>query len=301
MKSPNKYALGRIDRVGHLRTDEIWVRERLSDQTTRIYPMWRSRCLVMDGDLPQALAVPPDEAMLAAAEGVTFLGTVDGVAHFALDLSHHEAPPVQSEGAFLDLRAVGPRMAEDEASVLAYGRAMTTWHQRHLHCSVCGSRTVSKQAGHVRQCTNENCNAQCFPRTDPAVIMLIHDGGDRLVLGRQSRWPSGQRSVLAGFVEPGESLEDAVAREVFEEVGLRIADVTYHSSQPWPFPANIMLGFTARAVTFDIQVNTDELEGAWWFTRDQVRNSPENDEFRLPRRDSISRRLIEEWAAGECG
>jgi NAD+ diphosphatase len=129
--------------------------------------------------------------------------------------------------------------------------------------------------------------------------MLIHDGGDRVILGRQRVWRAGQHSVLAGFVEPGESLEDAVAREVFEEVGIDITDIVYHSSQPWPFPSSIMLGFMARAVDDALRVNLHELEAARWFTRDEIRNSPENDSFRLPRRDSISRRLIEDWAKSD--
>ena len=148
----------------------------------------------------------------------------------------------------------------------------------------------------MRVCTNANCKTSCFPRIDPAVIMLIHDGGDRIVLGRKKTMLPGQHSILAGFVEPGESLENAVAREVFEEVGIEITDVNYHSSQPWPFPANIMLGFTARATTFQLKVDYNELEGgARWFSKEYLRNSPENDSFRLPRKDSISRRLMTEW------
>jgi NAD+ diphosphatase len=147
----------------------------------------------------------------------------------------------------------------------------------------------------MRKCSNTDCGAEHFPRLDPAVIMLIHDGGDRLILGRQKNWPPGQHSVLAGFVEPGESLEDAVAREIFEEVGVEITDIHYHSSQPWPFPSSIMLGFDARATDTTLNVNLDELEGADWFTRDDLLASPENNAFRLPRKDSISRRLIEDW------
>jgi NAD+ diphosphatase len=173
---------------------------------------------------------------------------------------------------------------------------MLNWHRRHGFCSVCGAATASREAGHVRRCTDPDCGAHCFPRTDPAVIMLVHDGGDRVVLGRKASMLPGQHSILAGFVEPGESLEDAVRREVFEEVGLELGEVIYHSSQPWPFPANIMLGFTARATTFDLNVDYNELEdGARWFTRDFLRSSPEDESFRLPRRDSISRRLVNEW------
>ena len=148
----------------------------------------------------------------------------------------------------------------------------------------------------MRRCTNETCGAQHFPRTDPAVIMLVHDG-ERVVLGRQKVWPPGMHSVLAGFVEPGESLEDAVRREVAEEVGIALGEVTYHSSQPWPFPSSIMLGFMARATTTELNLATDEIETARWYTRAELRASPENEVFKLPRRDSIARRLVEDWLA----
>jgi NAD+ diphosphatase len=136
-----------------------------------------------------------------------------------------------------------------------------------------------------------------FPRTDPAVIMLVHDGAGRCLLGRQPFWPPGMHSTLAGFVEPGESLEEAVAREIWEEVGLKlpVEEVTYHSSQPWPFPSSIMLGFHARAEHGPLDLGADELESAQWYTREELRNSPEDETFKLPRRDSIARRLIEDW------
>jgi NAD+ diphosphatase len=173
------------------------------------------------------------------------------------------------------------------------------WHARHHFCGVCGYPTQSAEAGHVRRCTNPTCGASHFPRTDPAVIMLVHDGGDRVILGRQAQWPPGMHSVLAGFVEPGENLEEAVTREVAEEVGIAVTDVRYQSSQPWPFPASIMLGFTARALATDLQLSDDELETARWYTRAELRASPESESFRLPRRDSIARRLVEDWLADD--
>lgn len=294
---PNYYADRSLDRAGHLRRDDNWLRERLADrEKTRIVPIWRSRALVIEQDAPMTVLLPPMEELIEAADSVAFLGVIDGVAHFVVDLSQHDEPPLRDQGEFTDLRQVGARMNHAEGSMLAYARAITTWHRRHRFCGVCGSPTESRDAGHVRKCVNPDCGTSCFPRTDPAVIMLIHDGGDRVILGRKSAMPLGQHSILAGFVEPGESLEDAVAREVFEEVGVRIDDIHYHSSQPWPFPANIMLGFNARATTFDITVDYNELEdGARWFTRDELLNSPEDGSFRLPRPDSISRRLIREW------
>lgn len=296
MKNPNIYASRELDRAGHLRRDEDWIRQRLADRSSRILAVWRSRSLVLEGDMPRTVLLDPEQCLAAASPTRVFLGMIGDVAHFAIDVSHHAEPPFREHGEFHDLRQVGPRMAPGDGGMIAFARAMMTWHHRHRFCGLCGAPTESVQAGHVRQCTNPDCRTQCFPRTDPAVIMLVHDGGDRVVLGRKATMMPGLHTILAGFVEPGESMEDAVAREVYEEVGLRIADADYHSSQPWPFPANVMLGFTARATTFDLNVDYNELEdGARWFTRDELRNSPEDDTLRLPRKDSIARRLVNEW------
>jgi len=166
------------------------------------------------------------------------------------------------------------------------------WRVRHRFCGVCGGVCQPRSAGNAMACTQ--CGAQHFPRTDPAVIMLVTDG-DRVLLGHSKRFPnSTMYSTLAGFVEPGESLEEAVAREVFEEAGIRVGKVVYHSSQPWPFPASIMLGYYAEALSFDITIDPAELEDARWFSRDQLRN-PEAVGISLPRVDSIARRLLEDW------
>ena len=167
------------------------------------------------------------------------------------------------------------------------------WHGRHLHCGICGYATESRSGGHVRVCTNAGCSASHFPRTDPAVIMLV-SRGDACLMGHNKRFPQKLYSALAGFVEPGESLEEAVAREVMEETGVEVANVRYHSSQPWPFPASIMLGFHADAVSEEITVDNDELKDARWFSRDDVRNF-EALGLMLPRPDSIARQLVEHW------
>ena len=151
-----------------------------------------------------------------------------------------------------------------------------------------------KAAGHQRQCTDRACATVQFPRTDPAVIMRV-TCGNRILMARQGMWAQGMHSVLAGFVEPGETLEDAVAREVFEEVGLRVHDIRYFGSQPWPFPASLMLGFTAEAESEKFDLHDGEIESARWMSRMELLNSPEDETFRLPRADSISRRLIEDW------
>jgi NAD+ diphosphatase len=198
---------------------------------------------------------------------------------------------------FADLRQIGPRIERQEGALLALARAMMFWHSRHRYCGLCGSPTRSEEAGHVRRCTNALCSAMHFPRTDPAVIMLVTNG-DRALMGRSKNFVPGMYSTLAGFVEPGESLEMAVAREVREETGIDIGPVHYHSSQPWPFPANIMLGFHAEALTTEITVDYGELEDARWYERNWLLSHVDDDSFRLPRLDSIARRLIGDWLHG---
>jgi NAD+ diphosphatase len=298
MKEPNFYAAGALDRAGWRRKDPQWVAARLQDPESRFVLVWRSQNLVLgrEAGAPQAALLARHEI---AGEGEwVLLGLIEDRAYFALDLSADETPlallrprePVE----FIDLRRVGPLLARQEGSLLAYARGIAYWHSRHRFCGVCGSATLSEEGGHIRRCTNPSCNAQHFPRTDPAVIMLIHDG-ERCLLGRQRIWPAGMHSTLAGFVEPGESLEEAVAREVHEETAILVDQVRYHSSQPWPFPASIMLGFHARARSTEIRVDHSELEDARWFERSFLLTHQDDDGFRLPRRDSIARRLIEDW------
>ncbi len=216
---------------------------------------------------------------------------------FTLDISAFDDPlPLlpPGVGVFTDLRAVAGALIGADASVLAHARGLLHWRSRHRFCGVCGGACEVRSAGHVMQCAA--CGTSHFPRTDPAVIMLVH-AGDRALLGHSSRFPtSTMYSTLAGFVEPGESLEEAVAREVMEEAGVRVGRVQYHSSQPWPFPSSVMLGFYAEAQSEEITIDPQELQDARWFTRAQIRD-PQAHGFSLPRPDSIARRLIEDWVA----
>ena len=295
MESPNFYASGGIDRAAHRRVDDAWIAAQLEGRQARIVPIWRTRNLILPGNPPQGVVLESNRGLLVAASALVFLGLIDEIAHFAADFSSYDDPPLEEHGLFRDLRGIGQLLGHQEGALLVYARATIQWHARHQFCGVCGSPSVSRESGHMRKCTNADCAIEHFPRLDPAVIMLVHDGGDRLILGRQKNWPAGQHSVLAGFVESGESLEDSVAREIYEEAGVAVTDIRYHSSQPWPFPSSIMLGFTARATEVTLNVNREELEDAAWFTRDDLLNSPEDNSFRLPRKDSISRRLIENW------
>ena len=325
MRSPNYYAAPGFERAGLRRREPDWIRARVLDPASVFVPVWRSQNLVIEveGGEPRAAvltvdAVGPLFGGLAAADiderlahgQVVFLGVIDERPHFALDVSAHEAPLgmlrspalaaagiAEADVRFADLRHLAGRLERGEGALLALARAMAFWHSRHRFCGLCGSPTRSEEAGHMRRCTDPACNTMHFPRTDPAVIMLVTDG-DRALLGRNKNFVPGMYSTLAGFVEPGESLEDAVAREVREETAIEVAAVHYHSSQPWPFPANIMLGFYAEAVSSEITVDTGELEDARWFDRAWLKSHIDDDTFRLPRRDSIARRLIGDWLAG---
>ena len=297
----NVYGGGGLDRVAHLRRDEAWLAERRDDPRSRFVVMWRGQCLVRGDDPPRAALLTPERISEIAPESATvvLLGMTDGAARFAVDLPPRAKPPAADSlgdlGAFRDLRAVGGLMPAPEAALLAYAKGLMYWHARHRFCGVCGGPAEAREGGHVRVCTDTACAAPHFPRTDPAVIVVVSDG-ERCLLGRKAEWPEGMYSALAGFVEPGESLEEAIAREVREEVGVEVRDVRYHSAQPWPFPGSLMLGFHATAASTEITLDRDELEDARWFTRDALlRPTPG---FRLPRPDSIARRLVEDWVSG---
>lgn len=298
-----------LDRADVLRKDTAWLTARLAQPESRIVPVWRDRNLIagLDGGTGTPLAVlyPRQSAhrILALAEEVAFLGVDGRTAVFAADLSGQDDPPsLATDGAFVDLRQAGPLMDAGEAALLAYARGLLTWHRTHHYCGRCGRATESRHGGHMRACAA--CDHRIFPRIDPAVIMLVEavsptDGQPICLLGRHRRLPRGIYSTLAGFVEPGESLEETVVREVWEEAGVRVGEVVYQASQPWPFPASIMLGFRARAESLALTIDRNELEEAHWFTAEQVSGFGEwgNDSaaFRLPRRDSIARFLVESW------
>lgn len=225
-----------------------------------------------------------------------FLGERASVPYFAVTARPGAADPFAAEAAaadgeqWLGLRAAATDLADADAALLVTATALGTWHRQHPRCPRCGAGTEVEQAGWVRRCPADG--SEHWPRIDPAVIMLVHDGADRCVLGRGRSWPAGRYSALAGFVEPGESVEAAVAREVAEEVGLDVTDVEYRGSQPWPFPASLMFGFWARA-TGDDQLRVDPLElaDARWFTRSQLREGV----VRLPPRISIASEIITRW------
>jgi NAD+ diphosphatase len=217
------------------------------------------------------------------------LGVQDGRALFACDGT--------GRGDLVSVREIAPVLAQDEGGLLAYAAALLNWHRRHGFCSVCGTASEIREAGLLRVCPA--CGSEHHPRTDPVVIMLVVDEErDRVLLGRQPSWPAGRYSALAGFVEPGESLEDAVAREVLEESGVEVTGARYVSSQPWPFPSSLMLGFEALYVSGSAVAADGELEDARWFTRAELLDAAaERGSLRLPPSLAIARRLIDGWLA----
>ncbi|HYD31357.1 MAG TPA: NAD(+) diphosphatase [Azospirillaceae bacterium] len=305
-KRINLYAGSGLDRASAFRRDDGWMAARLAEPETRLLPVWRLQpFLTGDPTAPRLGFLTGDAAaeLLALPGERAFLGLdPNGGALFVLDVSALETPEqhpaLSAGGRFAELRSAAAWLPSEEAGMAAYARGLLWWHQRHRFCGVCGSPTGPEEAGHVRRCADPACATPHFPRTDPAVIMLVHDG-DRVLLARTPRFPPGNYSVLAGFVEPGETLEEAVAREVLEETGIRAADVRYHSSQPWPFPASLMIGFVARAASTDIAIDPNEMEDAGWFHRDRVRRAETGqDTFNLPSRDSVARRMIDDWVKG---
>ena len=204
-----------------------------------------------------------------------------------------ESPPYAEHGDFHRLRFLGTVLPPDEANLAAHARALVGWHASQVYCNRCGSELRPAAAGNVRICSNAECGRQLFPRVDPAIIVLVHKD-DRCLLGRQAAWPEGRFSTIAGFVEPGESVEDAVRREVYEETNIRVGNIAYHSSQPWPFPSSLMLGFIAEANSKEIKLNDGELEDARWFSRDELKSGGVG----LPFRISIARRLVDHFING---
>jgi NAD+ diphosphatase len=233
-----------------------------------------------------------DAADIPAHSNAIFLGLQGEIPHFAVSIPAGVALP----GKALDARAAAMQMAAADSAIIAQARSLLLWHERHQHCAVCGAHTEMKKAGYQRQCVNPDCAAEHFPRTDPVAIMLIIDK-DRCLLGRQPQFPPRFFSALAGFIEPGETLEEAVARETYEEAGIRCGRVRYVASQPWPFPSSLMIGCFAEAISFDITLDKTELEEAQWFSReDCLAGFAGSGSFMVPPPMAIAHHLLKAWA-----
>ncbi|MER5998849.1 NAD(+) diphosphatase [Nonomuraea sp. NPDC051941] len=308
---PLLLARGTIDRSSALRANEQWLEQAWTDPSTRVLVIDDGHTLVRrSGDAVQAVLYAPADA----PPGERYLlGVEDGVAYFAVaaplpsgpggDVNGRVTVPMslrdtpEGEAVAAGLRQVGGLLGDRDAGLLVYAVALEAWHTTHEYCPRCGTRTDVRAGGHIRVCPQDG--SQHFPRVDPAVIMLVRDEDDRCLLARGPQWPEGRLSILAGFVEPGESLEHAVAREVAEEVGVTVVRPRYLGSQPWPFPRSLMLGFFAEAISTELTPDAEEIAEARWFSREELARALESGELRLPPPVSIARRLIETWYGGE--
>lgn len=293
------YAALHLDRATGRREDSAWVAAALGDPRRRVWPLWRDQCLVA-GAPPAPVELAPGAAG-TAPEGLVLLGLDGDRPEFAVDLSElplDEALAIAGADAAADVRSLFAGLPASRSGVLGYARGLLYWHRHHRYCGRCGSATASRSAGHLRACTSGRCGRLLFPRIEPAVITLVETAGlpRRCLLARHRASKVGGYSLLAGFVEVGESLEDAVRREILEEAGVRLAEITYYGSQPWPFPAGLMLGFRATAASEAISVDGDELLEARWFTRDDLRCHGDAG-GRLGRPDSIDRMMLTAWLA----
>jgi NAD+ diphosphatase len=289
-----------VDRATQRRGDAAWLAQAWTDPRTRVLVVHDSRALVAarDGELELAFVSSAD-----APEGTRFLLGVDseGVAYFGVNGGAELEPSTRSadsEVKPMALRQAGALLSDRDAGLFTHAVALAYWHDSHTHCPRCGTATVPAPAGHLTICPNDG--TEHFPRLDPAVIMLVIDPEDRLMLARNALWPKGRMSVVAGFVEPGESAEHAVAREVYEETSIVVRSVRYLGSQPWPMPRSLMLGYEARAEGGQrIAVDEEEIGEARWFSRAELRVAIETGELGIAPSSSIARRLIEYWYGEE--
>ncbi len=299
----NVFTYSDLDRKVKHRKNQDWLQALQSAPSSRHLVYSSNRFLVRTGvrTAPHFLKGNDIDRLALTIKQTVYLGSRKSKHYFATAIEYpHTAQQMTEETLeFIDLRKIGRSLKARNASLLSYAKAIFNWHDRHVFCGVCGCRTLPKQGGHVRQCSSDGCATTHFPRTDPAIIVAVCRAG-KCLFGRQKSWPPKRFSVIAGFVEPGESVEQAVAREVHEETNIDIRRMHYHSSQPWPFPGSIMLGFTATAASETIILNDGELQEAHWRSVDEVIDGLTNDEFRLPTPLSIAYRLIEDWFNTHC-
>lgn len=298
--APVGYAGLGLDRGGDRREDPAWVAGLLADPRAVVRPLWRDQCLTA-GQPPAPLVLPVNALNGVDPARLVLLGLDGGVPNFAVDLSDlplKDALRRAGADGTSDIRALFTGLPATEAAAFAYARGLLFWHRRQRHCGCCGHAAEMRNAGHLRVCTNDECGTLLFPRIEPAVITLVETvtAPRRCLLARHRASKVGGYSMVAGFVEIGESLEDAVRREVLEEVGVAVRTVDFVGSQPWPFPAGLMIGFRATATDESISVDGTEIVEARWFTREELRDYAETT-GRLGRPDSIDRAMLTAWLA----
>lgn len=304
--NPNTFANNPLDRVSYKRVNADWVAEQLKNPDAFILPTWREDPFILppakNGEAPEVGFMRPGMFADSIAGGATVLFL--GLDHkerpyFAIDLSEESDPSQQGAlkgfGEFTDLRSIAPQIAAADAAIAAQAKAILKWHSTHQFCSACGAKSVIAEAGYRRDCPK--CETQHFPRTDPVVIMLA-TYEDKALLGRQEIWPKAMFSALAGFVEPGESIEEAVARELLEEAGCKVSSVSYHSTQPWPYPMSLMIGCTAEADNQDVEPDGIEIAEARWCSRAELRDvlaGKGDGSLFVPPPFAIAHQLIRSW------
>ena len=297
----NTFAALGVDRQAERREDSAWLQQQLDSAQARFLPVHNGACLVADASQPDTPLLMDSNP--ASNQPTVFLGqssSAPSTTHSIFSVELPEKHPLLSdENQLIGLRRAASLFNAEYAGLCAYALAIHQWHNNHRFCGCCGLSNQIAAAGHRLECVGNNCSNIAFPRIDPAMIVLV-TWQNQCLLGRQPRWPEKRYSCLAGFVEPGESLEDAVQREVMEEAGVRLTEIHYHSSQPWPFPASIMLGFTAAASDPAITVG-DELEDARWWHADDIEAAVLDDELRLPYQLSISWQLLADWYLQQTG
>jgi NAD+ diphosphatase len=288
-----------LHRASDKRADPAWLGAARGDARTRVMLLSKSQPLLMGREATSqsaelAFVDAATAAKLGESANEVFLGLDGEIAYFARDVSNLTEPPA-GLGHFREARAAAAVLPAHQVAILGQAKALLDWHWRHGFCARCGAPSVITDGGYRRLCPA--CRAEHFPRLDPAVIMLV-TAGDYCLLGRNKRFVGGHYSTLAGFIEPGETIEEAVGREVLEEVNVKVGGVRYFASQPWPFPASLMIGCFAEAATHDIQVDGEEIIAARWFDRTTVQRlvTGESGEIGLPRRDAIAFHLIKTWA-----
>ena len=299
------YASSAINRHGDYRNNKKLLKNMLIEKNTKFIPFYDGKNFFQEIDkVIKAFIFNNNQLHDLFPDGIEdtiFLGVANGLNYIGIDLSPSnnklESWLKENDIIIDDLRKYGPILDDIEASFLALSNGMFFWHNTHKFCGSCGFKNLSVQGGFVLKCSNIKCGKSHFPRTDPAIITLI-SFQDKVLLGRSPRFPEAMYSTLAGFVEPGESLEQALEREVFEEVGIKVKNIKYFNSQPWPFPASLMLGFFAEAVNDQMTIDYDEIEDAHWFSINELKSLEHpsiSGGFKLPRVDSIARRLVETW------
>jgi len=298
------YSGNPVDRGEKERRDDQWIADKAKDATSKFLPLRDLNVLVTDGEDGLGWIGAADLERLAINSSPVFLGLLDDTAHFTVDISAQDKAVAElSDGngyRFVDARSVTEILSGPDSGIVAQARAQINWHNRNGFCAICGGESYMIRGGQVRKCSK--CEVENYPRTDPVIIVVVSDG-DRCLLGQSRRGRLNRTntySALAGFVDQGESIEEAVAREVMEEAGIRVGQVRYHSSQPWPFPSSLMIGCHADAATTDINFDDEEMNDVRWFSRDEVTAALQgkNDALNVPQPIAIAHHLITAWVNG---